>query len=279
MLSCVNANVMHILPLVAALIIASPLPALAADTPWQEIAPGVSVRLVSSGQVSSSGVTTIGLEIDMPSDTKTYWRVPGDTGLPLNLDFAGSKGIASYQVVWPYPTREKKGAYLDYVYYGPTVLPIELTLDGADTHAVVSATLGICSDICIPAQASFDLALSGASVDKVNSLRLRQALAQAPILWEESDEPLGEVDFLPDERAIAIEIADPNLDISSLIATTETGTPLFGMPQKSPQQDLVLLPILEKTENSGLEGRDVQLTFMTGMGAFELSRTIGADDE
>lgn len=278
MLSCVNASVMRIFPLLLTLISGSALPAAAAETPWQEIAPGVSVRLISSGKIDADGKTLVGLEIDMPENTKTYWRIPGDTGLPLDLDFTGSSGIAAHQVIWPYPTREKMGAFLDYVYYGPTVLPIEIALDQPQARAVLGASFGICSEICIPAQAHFELEL-GEEQDRVNALRLRQAMAEAPILWNQSSPPLGDVDFFPEEHAIAVEITDPQLDISTLIATTHTGTPLFGMPQKSPQQDLVLLPILEKTENSGLEGQDVQFTFMTGMGAFELIRTIGADHE
>lgn len=270
---------MHILPVSIALAVFTVLPSHAGETAWQEVAPGVSVRMISSGQVKPDGTTLIGLEIDMPEDTKTYWRVPGETGLPMDLDFSGSSGVSGHKIVWPYPVRDQKGAFLDYVYYGPTILPIELNLDDPRGQAVVSATLGICSDICIPAQARFDLALNEASADRPNGLRLRQALAEAPIAWNDGPQPLGEVDFLPDQQAIGVWINDPDIDLDSLIATTESGSPLFGAPQKSPQQDLVLLPILEKTENSALEGQDVQLTFMTGMGAFELRRTIGADDE
>lgn len=270
---------MQILPVSIVIAALAVLPAHAGETAWQDVAPGVAVRLISAGQVSADGRALIGLEIDMPSDTKTYWRVPGDTGLPMNLDFSGSRGIVDHNVIWPYPVRDQKGDYLDYVYYGPTVIPIELTLDNPHGQAVVSTLLGICSDICIPAQAQFDLDLSEETVDRPNGLRLRQALAAAPIAWHEDHEPLGEVDLLPDQQAIAVRVIDPDIDISSLIATTESGTPLFGAPQKSPQEDLVLLPILEKTENSTLEGQDVQITFMTDMGAFELSRTIGAEAE
>lgn len=270
---------MRILPVSIAIAVLAVLPVHAGETAWQEVAPGVSVRLISSGEVKPDGTALIGLEIDMPSDTKTYWRVPGDTGLPMNLDFSGSQGVIGHKVVWPYPVRDQKGAYLDYVYYGPTVLPIELSLDNPDGVAVVSAMLGICSDICIPAQARFDLDLRDDTVDRSNGLRLRQALAEAPIAWDEGQEPLGEVDYMPDQQAIGVWVNDPDIDVNSLIATTESGMPLFGAPQKSPQQDLVLLPILEKTENSALEGQDVQLTFMTGMGAFELSRTIGVEAE
>lgn len=271
--------IMRILPVSLACTVLLILPVLAAETAWQEVAPGVSVRMISSGQVKPDGTTLIGLEIDMPQDTKTYWRVPGDTGLPMVLDFSGSQGIRDHKIVWPYPERDQKGGYLDYVYYGPTVLPIELSLDKPHGQAVVSATLGICSDICIPAQASFDIALGEANMDRPNGLRLRQAMADAPIAWSDDPQPIGEVDFIPEQRAIGVWVNDPDIDLSSLIVTTESGTPLFGAPQKSPQDDLVLLPILEKTENSDLEGQDVQLTFMTDMGAFELSRTIGAEDE
>ena len=59
----------------------------------------------------------------MPQNTKTYWRIPGETGIPTELDFTGSTGIAASTILWPYPTVDHVQGYLDYVYYGPTVLP------------------------------------------------------------------------------------------------------------------------------------------------------------
>ena len=65
-------------------------PAVAAETPWQEVAPGARVRLISSDVLKPGNTTMVALEIDMPVGTNTYWRVPGETGIPTMFDFAGS---------------------------------------------------------------------------------------------------------------------------------------------------------------------------------------------
>jgi len=254
------------------------LPATAGETPWQSVAPDVSIRMISSGQVSQSGKTLVGIEIDMPESTKTYWRVPGQTGLPVDLDFSASHGIAGHNMLWPYPLREQKGTMLDYVYYGRTVLPIELDISDPAAIVDVTATLGICSDICVPAHLRLSLALEDNTPDAANSLRIRQAMAEVPILWEEGSNPVGGVALMPDETSIGIWGLGDEVDAASLIAATESGEPVFGAPQKSPHGDLVVLPILGKSDNSALDGLDVEVTFMTNTGAYVVSRTIESGD-
>jgi DsbC/DsbD-like thiol-disulfide interchange protein len=250
------------------------LPAQAGETAWQEIAPGVAVRLISAGAPDASGKALFALEIDMPEDTKTYWRVPGETGLPLELDFAGSRGVTLVDQHWPLPQREKVAGYLDYVYYGHTVLPLELAVASEDGLVDIEATLGVCSDICVPAQARLTLPLAKMAPDSANALRIDQALADVPIAWDGAGQPIGLATLLPDAGAIAVEIDPTLLDPSSLIAATDLDGPLFGAPQKSPQDNLVLLPILGKTDNSALEGMEVEFSFMSPRGAYQVSRTL-----
>lgn len=264
---------MRQIPLAALACVLACAPAFAAETPWQEVAPGVKLRLISSGKIAPDGTTLLGLEINMPENTKTYWRVPGDTGLPTELDFTGSSGVASHEIVWPYPTRDQTENYLDYVYFGPTVLPVEVKLTGKEASVDVSAVLGVCSDICIPAQAKFSLDLTGQS-DMPNGLRLRQSIADAPIAWDGATQPLSELELRTQDRMLAVRVLDPTLDPDTIIAATADGEPLFGAPQKSPEPDLVLLPIQGKGDLAKLVGRDVQLTFITDMGAYELTRTV-----
>ena len=73
---------------------------------------------------------------------------------------------------------------------------------------------------------------------------------------------------------LAVTLVDPDLDPASLIASTESGEPLFGTPQKSPEPNLVLIPILGKADELDLESQAVRLTFLTDMGAFEVERAI-----
>jgi DsbC/DsbD-like thiol-disulfide interchange protein len=255
------------------------LPLEAGETAWQELAPGVSIRLISGGTLDASGKGLFALEIDMPEDTKTYWRIPGETGLPTELDFSASTGIAGHDQHWPMPSRDMTGGYLDYVYFGHTVLPIELDVSNPSGTVDLQATLGICSDICVPAQARLVLPASETRPDTANALRIRQALADVPVIWGEGPEPAGDVTLEADGSAIVVEIDPSVVDPESLIVAGDLDTPLFGAPQKSPQDNLVVLPIMGKTDNSILDGMRVDLSFMTPMGAYEVTRTIeaGAD--
>lgn len=250
-------------------------PVLAGETAWQEIAPGVTLRLISTGQVKADGSTLVALEIDMPETTKTYWRVPGDTGMPTEFDFAGSQGVERHSMIWPYPTRDEQPDYLDYVYFGPTVLPMELTTNHASPVAELSVVLGVCSDICIPAQAHFTLPLADAEPDRANGLRIRQAVAMAPMPWEGSGQPVTEVEYRADDRQLAVWLGDATVDPATLIASTASGEPVFGTPQKSPEPNLVLVPVLGKADDFDLAGQDIALTFLTDMGAYEVTRRIG----
>ena len=133
--------------------------------------------------------------------------------------------------------------------------------------------LGVCSDICLPAQAHFSLPLQDAEPDRPNGLRIKQALAMAPIEWHEYPQPIGKVELMADDM-LAVYVTDPDLDPASMIAAMPDGGPLFGTPQKSPEPNLVLIPILGKSDAIDLENQAVQLTFLTGMGAFEVTRTV-----
>lgn len=265
---------MRLLIAASALAAVTSAPAIGGETPWQEVAPGVKLRLISTGQIKADGTTLIGLEIDMPANTKTYWRVPGDTGFPAELNLAGSSGVSGHEILWPYPTRAETEDYLDYVYYGPVVLPVEVSVDAERPQLELAALLGVCSEICVPAQAKFSLALADAEPDRPNGLRIRQALASVPIPWADDPQPVGDVELQSDAMALAVSIGDAGVDPASLIASTPDGEPLFGTPQKSPQSNLVLIPILADGDAVDLAGQEVQLTFMTDMGAFEVTRTV-----
>lgn len=262
--------------ILAATIALFSMSAFAGETAWQEVSPGVTLRLISTGQVKPDGTTWLGLEINMPQSTKTYWRVPGETGLPTQLDFGASGDVVEHEIVWPYPTLDKTADYIDYVYFGPVVLPIKATLAPGADQVDVSAVLGLCSDICVPAQASFTLPLSDDEPDRANGLRIRQAIAMAPMPWKSDPQPVAEVEYDADAQFLKVHLDGQDIDPASIIAATESGEPLFGTPQKSPEPDLVLIPVLGRSDTIDLKNREVQLTFMTGMGAFEVTRPVRA---
>lgn len=250
------------------------VPATAGETPWQDIAPDVRLRLVSSDVLKPDGTTMVALELDMPQGTKTYWRVPGESGIPTQIDTAGSNGIAGHKMLWPYPMIEVEGGLTDFVYRGPTVLPVELKLDGARADLAVSVVMGVCSDICVPAMASFSLPLGFVKPDRGQGLRIAQAVARTPQHWSDPLPLLGPVEWTTDGSAISVAIADARVDPLSLIADASAAGQLFGAPQKSPDGSAVLLPLLGGADQAAQEGMPVSLTFMTEMGPFSLSTTV-----
>lgn len=260
----------------ALLILASSLPATAAETPWQDVAPGARVRLISADVLKPNGTTMVALEIDMPMSTNTYWRVPGETGIPTEFDFTGSNGVTGHEVLWPFPLLETKTGYVDFVYRGPTVLPVELKLDGDAATLDVKVTMGVCSDICVPVMADFTLPLDFTAPDRAQGLRILQALALTPMPWDDPRDPIGWVGIDSAAGALAVRLSDPKVDPLSLIADAGNGGQLFGAPQKSPDGKLVLLPLLGGESSRDVEGKPVRLTFMTEMGPFSVERRISS---
>jgi DsbC/DsbD-like thiol-disulfide interchange protein len=248
-------------------------PALAGATPWQDIGLGARARLISSDTLTN-GRTLAGLELDLPQSTKTYWRIPGESGIPPQFDFAGSAGVSDPAISWPYPQIDRSQGYLDYVYRGHVVLPIALKTDGGDAILNASVTLGVCSEVCVPAQAKFSLPLSFAQADAGQAIRLDQAQAQTPIAWDKPSDPFGAI--LATADGISIADPDPAIEPDTVIADIGDPAILFETPQKSPDGTLLTLKLLGGAAGKGLEGRPVQLTFMTAMGPYVVTRQIAA---
>lgn len=251
------------------------VPALAGETPWQEIAPDVRLRMISSDVLKPDGTTLVALELDMPQNYNTYWRVPGESGIPTEIDMAGSQGIAGYQMLWPYPRIETEGGLTDFVYRGSTVLPVEVKLTGARADLEAAVVMGVCSDICVPAFATFRLPLDFNRPDRGQGLRIAQAVALTPQDWSEPRPVFGKVSWDAGAKALSVALADPRVDPLSVIADATAAGQLYGAPQKSPDGSTVLLPLLGGADHAAREGMPVSLTFMTDMGPFSLSTTVG----
>lgn len=247
-------------------------PAFAGASPWQEIAPGVKVRLISS-DAAVDGVSLAGIELDMPPDTNTYWRIPGETGIPTELDFTASSGLANPTVHWPFPEIDRSRGYLDYAYFGPVVLPIEFEAGTGGATLDVALTMGICSDICVPASARLSLPLRLGAPDPAQSIRLDQAMAQVPILWDQPGRPFGSVEAGLD-GSLHLLSPDPSIDPASVIADVGDPAILFETPQKSRDGTLMTLRPLGGGARKGLEGSSVQLTFVTPRGPYAITQVI-----
>lgn len=247
-------------------------PAFGAATDWQEIAPGVKARLISSDKLTD-GVALAGLELDMPAGTNTYWRVPGETGIPTEFDFSASTGIEDPAVHWPYPQIDRSRGYMDYAYFGPVVLPFEFEASEIGAVLDVAVTLGVCSDICVPATTKLTLPIAFATPDAGQSIRLDQAMAQTPILWDQPGRPFGSVEAGLD-GSLHLLSPNPSIDPASIIADVGDPAILFETPQKSPEGAIWTLKPLGGEAAGDLVGKSVQMTFTTPDGPYAVTYPI-----
>ena len=119
------------------------------------------VRLVSAQRGVGAGARVrLGLQIRMRPGFKTYWRSPGDAGIPPRLDWSGSSNLARAQVRWPAPQRFVLAGFNTFGYAEEVVLPIDAELDRPGRPLAVKLHLvyGVCRDICVLGEA--DLALT-----------------------------------------------------------------------------------------------------------------------
>lgn len=109
-----------------------------------------------------------GVEIRLAPGWKTYWRYPGDSGVPPSFDFAKSDNLKSVQISWPAPERmvEADGTIIGY----RTNVLFPLAVEPLDPAKPVILRLAldyaICEKVCIPVQAKAELTLkSGDSAE------------------------------------------------------------------------------------------------------------------
>jgi DsbC/DsbD-like thiol-disulfide interchange protein len=136
-------------------------PAFAADafsTDWASTAKS-HARLIAGGD------NRAGFEIALSPGAITYWRDPGDAGLPPTLDFSASDNVASVEPLFPAPKRIKEADGGEaFGYDGDVVLPLTVKPRDPTRPATLklNADFAVCEKVCLPAKAHLELTLPSA---------------------------------------------------------------------------------------------------------------------
>jgi DsbC/DsbD-like thiol-disulfide interchange protein len=136
-------------------------PAFAADafsTDW-------ALAAKSQARLIASGGDLAGFEIALSPGAITYWRDPGDAGLPPTLDFSGSDNVASVEPEFPAPKRIKEADGGEaFGYDGSVVFPLRVKPRDPTKPATLklNADFAVCEKVCLPAKAHLELKLPSA---------------------------------------------------------------------------------------------------------------------
>lgn len=207
--------------------------------------PHAGARLIAGGAVKSGDATALraGIEIRLDPGWKTYWRYPGDSGVPPTFDFAGSENVKSVTALWPAPERFADGAGGHSIgYVGDVVLPLRIVPRDANSPTLLHVKLGyaVCGNLCVPAQANLDLTLSGKAGAEEPQLAAAEARVPHRIPLGATDQEGGlavrsvhrETDN--GHQRVVVDVAVPRGAPIDLFA--EGPTPEWALPLPEPQK-------------------------------------------
>lgn len=150
---------------------------------WGATAPAQDFARVHLHHAPASQPTAL-VEIQMDKGWKTYWRSPGEAGIPPHFDWSGSENLAAAQVLWPAPEVFETYGIIGYGWHDRAVFPVQLTAKDPQKPLILRLKLdfGVCKDVCAPASATTELTLSpGAKGNASAAPLLAAALARLPL--------------------------------------------------------------------------------------------------
>lgn len=189
------------------------------------------------GWQQDNGHRMAALHLTLAPQWKTYWRSPGESGIPPVFDWTGSRNLRAVRLHWPSPDVFLLNGMQSIGYHDSLVLPIEVVPEDPSqpVDLKVNLFLGVCKDICLPAELDLTMALDGAGQADG---RIAAALADRPLTAQEAGvgkvtcqaEPIAdgvhlraEVD-LPRQgpnETLVFEVADPSVWVAQSVSARE----------------------------------------------------------
>lgn len=160
--------------------------ALVAPLQAQGVPENAVEAAIVPGWVRADGTRVAALQLTLAPGWKTYWRAPGDTGIPPQFSWSGSRNLAGVGISWPAPQVYREGGVRTIGYKDTLVLPLTLAARQSDKPIELSLDLdlGVCRDICIPAQLSISATLDDSNTSPTPAIAA--ALAARPYSAKEA---------------------------------------------------------------------------------------------
>lgn len=197
-----------------------------------------AMRLLPARSAGSGDTLTLraGAEIRLSPGWKTYWRYPGDSGIPPHFDFSKSENLKSATVLWPAPLRfdDADGSVIGYK--NSVTFPLHVVPRDPSKPVTLRLALdyAICEKICIPVHAKNEIVLGGktalvdAAVDEAEARVPKRAAqgAKAPFAIKSVKREEGS------PPRVIVEVAAPADTKVTLFA--EGPTPDWALPLPDP---------------------------------------------
>ncbi|MCB1336667.1 MAG: hypothetical protein KDK10_04120 [Maritimibacter sp.] len=128
----------------------------------------------------ADGTHMAALRIALDPGWKTYWRAPGEAGIPPDFDWTGSDNVKAVRYVWPVPEVVTSNGMTTLGYHEELILPMEILPVDPDADVALTGALnmGVCDDICMPLTAEVAASLPADTTGE--DARIAAALSARP---------------------------------------------------------------------------------------------------
>lgn len=215
--------------LAAALLALPSSAARAADASAWDKGEHSAVRLIA-GAPAADGARRAGVEVKLAPGWKTYWRYPGDSGVPPRFDFTGSRNVKSVTVAWPAPRRfsDDGGTVLGFV--GELLLPLRVVAQDAAAPVELALRIdyAVCEKLCVPVDGTATLNLGAAASGHEAALVAAEARIPRPTTLGDGTPTIRAVSRGSDNR-VTVEVAAPadmSVDLFAEGPTAEWALPV-----------------------------------------------------
>ena len=157
---CIRDSLRHTVHIAAATLAFAGAAHANSASPWSNDIRS-SARIIAGSVPGNSATLRAGIEIKLQPGWKTYWRYPGDSGVPPQFDFAGSDNLASAEVLYPAPHSFKDEAGTSIGYKEAVIFPVRVTPRDPSKPVKLNAKIdyAVCEKLCIPAEGKAQLLL------------------------------------------------------------------------------------------------------------------------
>jgi DsbC/DsbD-like thiol-disulfide interchange protein len=258
-----------LLRLALILALGSPPAAFAVRSDWA-VVDEAKMRVLLAG--ASAGGIAAGIDIVLEPGWHTYWRNPGETGVPPAFDFSGSENVAHVEVLYPAPERYDDGSSVSLVYRDEVVFPLVVEPAEPDKPVTlnVEVTFGVCSEVCIPTRASAAVTLSpNAPHDALSEALLKRFRPRVPKAAEPGRFAIESVVAAEEELLISVRM--PESTYFDLFANSPQGW-YIGQPTFVSRNDGVSryrLSLAGKPKGAAADGQTFHFVAVAGGEAIE----------
>lgn len=245
-----------------------------------------AIRLLAGSRAAGSGLLIGGIEIELQPGWKTYWRTPGDSGVPPRFDFAGSDNVETVTVLWPAPEKFADGnGGFSFGYRQHVVLPLRIVAKDAGKPVTLRAAIqyAVCDKLCIPLETSAEVQFSEAVSTQDSALKAAlERLPQPARIGDAGPVAVRGLQFeaaLPGGKPrLLIDIAAPPHAAVELFAegpTAEWALPVPAMTRRTPDgMQRFVLDLTGVPSEAVLREATLKFTVVSTLGTYEVAAPL-----